>query len=169
MSDRSERIEVRCCCNPARLLGTVPVPLPPNEYPMIGQPMTFALMRRNIMRSETGGPKRITLTVGEWEDWYQSPIDGSVNRDRDLALISNDTPMETLRRISGWRDARERNGIREGDYVTCIDVPGSLGRVLRCDDDGVDVRWSDGQLGEAVWRQDVAHNAYRFQTVRFDS
>jgi hypothetical protein len=58
------------------------------------------------------------------------------------------------------------NGLAVGEQVTCIDVPGSLGVVLRCDKSGVDVQWSDGQLGEAIWDQTVAHNAYRFQVVR---
>lgn len=60
----------------------------------------------------------------------------------------------------------EKNGLRVGERITCIDVPGSLGTVIRCAEDGVDVRWDDGGLGEAIWDQTVAYNAYRFQVVR---
>jgi hypothetical protein len=64
------------------------------------------------------------------------------------------------------QDAFEKNGIRFSERVMCIDVPRLCGTVLRCDENGVDVRWDDGTLGELAWRHDVAYNAYRLQVVR---
>jgi NTP pyrophosphatase (non-canonical NTP hydrolase) len=63
-------------------------------------------------------------------------------------------------------EAFEKNGIRHGERVVCIDVPRLLGTVIRCATDGVDVRWDDGTLGELVWNEAVAYNAYRLQIVR---
>jgi hypothetical protein len=63
-------------------------------------------------------------------------------------------------------EAFEKNGIRHGERVVCIDVPRLLGTVIRCATDGVDVRWDDGTLGELAWNDAVAYNAYRLQIVR---
>lgn len=58
------------------------------------------------------------------------------------------------------------NGIGFGDRVVHRDYPHKPGTVLRCDADGLDIRYDDGTLGEAVWRHDVAHSAYPFQLLR---
>ena len=60
----------------------------------------------------------------------------------------------------------QKNGISLGERVVCIDVPRIQGSVIRCAPDGVDVSWDDGRLGELIWEDSVAHNAYRLQVVR---
>jgi hypothetical protein len=87
------------------------------------------------------------------------------------------TPIEWARRRNGLVCVQcgllrqgdvgyERHGLRVGERVVCVDVPRLHGTVVRCAEDGVDVRWDDGSFGEAVWDQTVAHNAYRFPVVR---
>ncbi len=60
----------------------------------------------------------------------------------------------------------EKNGISLYERVVCIDVPRLPGTVIRCDADNVRVRWDDGRTGDLSWRDDVAYNAYRLQTIR---
>jgi hypothetical protein len=59
----------------------------------------------------------------------------------------------------------EKNGIRLGDRVVCIDVPRLLGTVIVCTPDAVQVVWDDRTLGDLAWNQAVAYNAYRLQVV----
>lgn len=60
----------------------------------------------------------------------------------------------------------EKNGIRLYERVIVIDVPRLHGTVVRCAADGVTVRWDDDTLGELVWDESVAYNAYRLQVIR---
>ena len=60
----------------------------------------------------------------------------------------------------------ERNGIMHGERVVVVDVPRMHGTVIRCAPDGVDVRWDDGRLGQLVWDESVAYNAFRLQVLR---
>jgi hypothetical protein len=59
-----------------------------------------------------------------------------------------------------------KNGISLYERVVCIDAPGLHGTVLYCGEDAVMVRWDDGSIGDLVWRDDVAYNAYRLQIIR---
>lgn len=62
-------------------------------------------------------------------------------------------------------DSFSKNGIRLWDRVVCIDALKLHGTVIRCAEDGVDVRWDDGSFGELVWDNKVANNAYRLQVI----
>ena len=89
--------------------------------------------------------------------------------DQGLRLMAEDS-AKLLRDAADLlrEEPYERNGIRHGERVVCVDVPRLFGTVIRCAPDGVDVRWDDGKLGELVWRDDVAYNAFRLQVVRAD-
>lgn len=59
----------------------------------------------------------------------------------------------------------EINAIRCGDRVSVKDVPRLIGIVTHCDSDGVQVQWDDGRIGDLIWDDRVAYNAYRLQVV----
>lgn len=100
----------------------------------------------------------------------------SLERVRYHVMPHDDPPGTIWLRVTGYARRRspkdataepfEKNGIRVGERVVCIDVPRIHGTVIYCGEDGVNVRWDDGSLGEAIWDQTVAYNAYRFQVVR---
>lgn len=80
------RVEVRCCCDAGKLLGTVPVP--DGRQVQAGRWFEFALPG-----------ERLRLQVAVWEHW----LDFGDHRG-GLALRSDDTPLERLRQIPGWED-----------------------------------------------------------------
>jgi len=95
------RVEVRCCCNPAQLLGWVELPVTQIQE---GDVHAFALFDRSAV------PKHeiLRLPVAYW--WHHMRgFDGAdevkINRESGLALKSNDTPIEKLRRIPGFEEA----------------------------------------------------------------
>ena len=83
------RMEVRCCCDAGKLLGTVPVS---REY----KPGDHV----NFLYQVTPQPLMLTLPVG------QCFVQESPNVSRQKAAIkSMDTPIETLRKIPGFEEA----------------------------------------------------------------
>ena len=58
------------------------------------------------------------------------------------------------------------NGIDVGERVVCIDVPKIFGTVSYCESNGVKINWDDGLIGELIWNNGVAYNAYRLQVIR---
>lgn len=94
------RAEIRCCCNPGKLIGTVPI----HEPLQLGRSVTFALIseRRagHLMLSTVHTPRLETLTLEVGK--VQRRADGL---DARLALKSNDIPEEQFRRIPGFRAA----------------------------------------------------------------
>jgi hypothetical protein len=97
------RAEIRCCCEPGRLLGTVEVDVP---YLYAGQVLHFhvppAISLRPYWEQRDGElfiehqAERLALPVARVHGEF---LDG-------LAIKSNDTPIETLRRIRGFQEAR---------------------------------------------------------------
>jgi hypothetical protein len=95
----TRRINIRCCCTPGLVLGTVEV----DDNVRVCQPITFQL---------TDG-STLTLVVREaWQSTYCSPemeayAEPSVLAEwkqdrRELALHSNDTPLERVRLIPSF-------------------------------------------------------------------
>ena len=64
------------------------------------------------------------------------------------------------------RRSRISAGLTNGERVVCRDVPHLHGTVTRCDEDGVQVQWDDGRIGELIWDDTVAYNAYRLDILR---
>jgi hypothetical protein len=91
------RIHIRCCCTPQLVLGTVDV----DEARVWDESVIlFPLQRTWSPRDEaapgepTPAPLRLTVrTISDERDG---------RRRRELALHSNDTPIETLRRIRSF-------------------------------------------------------------------
>jgi hypothetical protein len=94
-------LEVRCCCQPAKLLGFLELP----EKPALGAEVKFALTwAPGVQRAQSDPPAIVALTWGSWSSCQYSTVDGTIVRAiaRGEAFKSNDTPIETLRRISGF-------------------------------------------------------------------
>jgi hypothetical protein len=87
--------------------------------------------------------------------------------DAAALAVAPSAPDAALSAVRPLPDAHyEKNGIRLGDRVVCIDVPRLHGTVIVCTDEAVQVVWDDRTIGDLVWREDVAYNAYRLQVVR---
>lgn len=112
------RVEVRCCCNPGKLLGWID--LAGRQQIAEGDRFSFMLQpvkdqspyAEAVFRASAIyglGRDSLTLDVAFWYDRQEIP-DGNggmliANAQEGLALISNDTPIETLRRIIGFQEA----------------------------------------------------------------
>lgn len=104
------RLEVRCCCNAGQLLGTLPV-LEKDvkngaEIPfLVMQPRTDFITRA----TRIGSPAHARLTVAPFGA-VRSPTGSLFEAERTsyLALKSNHHPIEVLRRIPGFIEAKER-------------------------------------------------------------
>ncbi len=104
------RVEIRCCCDPGKLLGTVEVDVP---HLSEGQVFEFFLQPVIHLRpfweqkdgdlfvSEPG--ERLSLPVGFWQGEIRF-VGAAWERAAVLALSSNDTPIEKLRRIASFRE-----------------------------------------------------------------
>lgn len=106
------RVKVRCCCDPAKLLGWVE--LPPDKI-REGEVVHFTLRDSappELASAEedfavfgrTAAPERLSLPVAFWQGEIR-PTEKAWERDAGLAIKSNDTPMEKLRRIHGFQEA----------------------------------------------------------------
>jgi hypothetical protein len=93
------RAEVRCCCNPCKLLGTVEVAGELQNYVRY----TFALTmpHKDYIEKVAHLSTEVILEVGRWQagDYLLEMQTGG------LALKSMNTPIDTLRRITTWKDA----------------------------------------------------------------
>lgn len=108
---RSTLIEVRCCCEPAKVLGYVRVS--GFTHLEVGKPVTFML--RTSWHDPIDPPvEQVRLTYAEWgrDQVVVQPLGTEGNETRyqmasevGLAFKSGDHPLETLRRIVGWVDA----------------------------------------------------------------
>jgi len=89
-----KRMDVRCCCRPDKLLGSVPVP----DSTQVGTEVTFHLVRAmSVVEAFRGAtefvsPERIHLVATEWSSFGQ----------RGVALKAEGVPVETLQRIPGF-------------------------------------------------------------------
>lgn len=89
-------MEVRCCCQPQKLLGYLPV--------IEGQ----TRMRYVLRPTEPDDGQRfqqIELRLGAFNDARMNEA-GDVVRDTHLALKAEDIPIEVLRRIPSFVEAR---------------------------------------------------------------
>jgi hypothetical protein len=104
------RVEVRCCCDPGKLLGWIE--LAGRAHVAEGERFTFLLQPVNDMSPyleaalrRTVDAEVLTLPVDYWSKWIAT-LDGAPPTLEDgLALKSNDTPIEQLRRILGFEEA----------------------------------------------------------------
>ena len=91
------RIDVRCCCDPAVVLGTIEVD--PSTVTATSRHWTF----------EIGASSFLSLEVAIWAgvELRLDDQSGAVleRREGGVALKGDDLPLEVLRRIPGWRDA----------------------------------------------------------------
>lgn len=88
-----KRMEIRCCCTPSKLLGTVPVP--DHSGSLISLPL--------MGRADAGRPPaRIEFEVATWaRDVFDRDLGGYV-RVPETALKHEGVTIETLRRIPGF-------------------------------------------------------------------
>ncbi len=98
------RVEVRCCCSAAKLLGTLP--LPDHVYSW-----AFPVMQErnaNFSRAAARG-LQIDKVVLELVRWKHDVMDGDATTPRTIAggeaLKADGIPIETLRRIPGFIEA----------------------------------------------------------------
>lgn len=89
------RVEVRCCCSPTKLLGTLPFPEHALEfsYPLV-QPKTTDFLRaaRRSVHFE-----KVSLSLSSWRGF-----DADGKRIGGQALKADGIPIEKLRRIPGF-------------------------------------------------------------------
>lgn len=105
---RIVRAEIRCCCDPGKLLGTVPVPadsvIPGAVFLFRLSPVGEQSSLLDDVAIKISG-ETLELPLEE----YRTVVDHPDGRHPDivfgLAIKSNDTPIETLRRISGFVEA----------------------------------------------------------------
>lgn len=101
----SRRLAVRCCCDPARLLGYLQVP--DNVEVRDGEIVGFVAKPEASVEAALEDAwvvtLRVDLTIATWSrpvrrfgEWWDHS---------DLAWKSNDTPIETLRRLPGFVEA----------------------------------------------------------------
>lgn len=103
------RVEIRCCCEPGRLLGTVEVDVP---YLYEGQRLHFFVrpslslkpwheQRDGDLFIQHPGEK-LVLPVAR----VQGYVFGSGEYLNGLAVKSEETPIEKLRLIAGFQEAQ---------------------------------------------------------------
>lgn len=95
-------LEVRCCCQPRRLLGWLAAP----ERPEVGLKVTFAVRPERSLQFAHNPPQRgggwtVSLPIERFAE-SRIGVDGSEHRAHGLAFKSEETPVETLRRIPGF-------------------------------------------------------------------
>jgi hypothetical protein len=104
------RVEVRCCCDPGKLLGWVE--LAGRAQIKEGDVLSLALLPERdmtpYMEAALYGSihhEVLRLTVAFWQGEAHD-FGKAWEREAGLALKSNDTPIETLRRIAGFQEAQ---------------------------------------------------------------
>ena len=100
-------VEVRCCCEPAKLLGHVQVP---NDFELrVGNRLKFVAFERLapvLNKAYLVNPTSTTTVELEIGDVQFYPIPaGRWTPEHHFAFKSNDTPLEKLRKIPSWREA----------------------------------------------------------------
>jgi hypothetical protein len=83
------RLLVRCCCQPQKVLGSLPWPLPHDPQP--GDRMHFAIR----------GGETVMLSVGAYAE-VTLGADGEPQRHKEFAYKSEETPLERLRLIPSF-------------------------------------------------------------------
>lgn len=95
-------LEVRCCCIPKKLLGWLDVP----DHIKDGDNIQFSILPQlpptglfGLDKPDSVSFQQVTLTASE----YWEKLDENNSRGY-LALKSNETPLENLRTLSGFRE-----------------------------------------------------------------
>lgn len=91
-NEKINSVEVRCCCNPKRLLGTIPV----TGELRAGQPIKFPLLPKT-----EGFYEHEHLTLELHEFWHS---DLGEDYEIKIALKAEGEPIEKLRRIVGFKE-----------------------------------------------------------------
>ncbi len=97
----SELMEVRCCCNPKKLMGWLPVDRigARVDYHIIEQGFSW---RDVSLEGALFSEPKITIVSLP----VQTFIDPESGNPPKLALKSEETPIETLRKIRGFIEAK---------------------------------------------------------------
>lgn len=87
-------IAVRCCCEPSRILGFVTI----HEPPKVGCWYSFPLLERTAFKDvkPPAVQHSISLQADTVKSWQTLRT--------EYALRSDETPIDTLRKIPGWRE-----------------------------------------------------------------
>jgi len=94
------RVEVRCCCSPLKLLGTLPMPENATRFNFVVMPpasMMAPPLGRYMRAQKAPAYQYLTL---EFSEWFAGSMSG-------YALKADGVPIETLRRIPGFIEAKE--------------------------------------------------------------
>lgn len=97
------RLEVRCCCQPQKLLGWIDVP---DHQVVMGQ-----ALRLPYRRPICGIPPRMTSAADEVVTHLQLYVGRIASPERPrgyLAVKAEGVPIETLRQIVGFQELRGR-------------------------------------------------------------
>jgi hypothetical protein len=95
------RLEVRCCCVPEKVLGTLPV----DHCPLPGDRITFPLMTRY---SRPGPREALAKTMAERPSIMFEVSMWSSLEEAGVALKREGVDLETLRRVPGFIEAAPR-------------------------------------------------------------
>lgn len=97
------RVNVRCCCNVNLLLGTVDLP-----EVLAGERYTFVLVGGSTLTLEAAQARRcIQLTQLQQQHAKFQAIAREAIEQNEIALKSNDTPLERLRLIPSFVEINE--------------------------------------------------------------
>jgi len=107
-TDPDRHLEVRCCCQPRKLLGWLPVPIGVQPGPGVEVMFTVEQPRVELeglrfderVRVRHIPGRRVTLPMAEWREGSEP---------RRLAFKSEETPVEDLRRIPGFSEHDVKN------------------------------------------------------------
>lgn len=94
------RMEVRCCCQPQKLLGTVEVPdsIGPDQPVHFGLTVNipFVIKDRALVLPLIPRAESLTLYTDVWTDRYE---------ERHIALKAEGVGLDVLRRIQSFEEA----------------------------------------------------------------
>lgn len=116
------KVEVRCCCDPGKLLGWIELKVPALregdvfKFPLSDAPRSTEELVLGVARFQQPmeqGPEALSLPVAHFTvyqpargfGFFGALLGDTRYLERGLALKSNDAPIETLRRIPGFVEA----------------------------------------------------------------
>ncbi len=98
-------LEVRCCCQPQKLLGWLPVPDDVRD----GDTVCFTKNECHAFAEQAlfqpSHFVRITLPVATFREMRGGVDEEDVQVTQHLALKSEETPIDVLRKIPGFKEA----------------------------------------------------------------
>lgn len=108
------KVEVRCCCDPGKLLGTVELAgveairegdrytLPLRQE----EPLEIGDAEADFFAFGQTKTEMLTLPIDFWSKWIVAEDGTPPVMECGLAFKSNDTPIEKLRRIPSFEEAQ---------------------------------------------------------------